>query len=457
MEIIGGMFRSAVVLRATVMVTAIVCAMPGATRAESFSLEGAVAHALAHNNSLKAARARAEAAGAQREVAAGATLPELGASYAARRSDNPLDTFADKLNTRSVTSADFDPARLNHPDTSTLYASQLAVRMPVYQGGRLNANTNAASAQARAAQLEYERSREVTAFEAERAYRALQAAAEGVRIADDAVAAAEEHARTTAKLVREGRTVLSDRLTAEVHLGAMRAAREQALTRAARARDGLRIVIGLSMSVPIEVAPLAPAPPVGLPTPAEESALARRKDLEAIRALNAAAEARVSGARAAHLPRIDVMASSNWYDDEAGFDNRSSTVMGVVSLDLYAGGRHQAGIAAAKAEQQEQESRVRTAEDAVRADVRATFDRLREAHARHAIARDNVERAWENVRLVKARYGQGRTILIDLLQAERALVEARQEDLASRVALETGVNALRLAEGTLEVPVATRQ
>jgi len=421
-------------------------------RAETLTLESAVNYALSHNHTLKAAHARAEAAGAQREVASGARLPELGASYAARRSDNPLDVFATKLNTRSVTTSDFDPSNLNNPDYSTLYASQLAVRVPVYQGGRLDANVNAASAQARAAALEYERTREVTAFDAERAYRGLQAAEEGVRIADDAVTAAQGHARTTAKLVREGRTVLSDRLTAEVHLAAMRAEREKALTRVARARDQLRLAMGLSMDTAIEVTALEPATAARLPSPDETAALARRKDLEAIRALNTAAEARVVGARAAHWPRVDLTASGNWYDDNPGFDNRSAAVMGVVSMDLYAGGRHQANIASAKAEQQEQESRVRTAEDMVRADVRGAYDRLREASARHAIASENVARARENVRLVQARYGQGRTILIDLLQAERALVEARQEELQSRVALATGLNAIRLAEGTLEVP-----
>ncbi len=272
-----------------------------------------------------------------------------------------------------------------------------------------------------------------------------------MRIADDAVAAAEEHARTTARLVREGRTVLSDRLTAEVHLAAMQAEREKAKTHAARMRDRLRIVIGLPLSTPIEVTPLPATKPVTIPAAGEDTALAKRKDLEAVRALNSAAVARVDSARAANLPRVDVMAAGNWYDDNVGFDNRSTSVMGVLSMDLYAGGRHQAGIAAAKAEQLEQESRVRTAEDTVRADVRAAHDRLREGVARHAIARENVDRARENVRLIKSRYGQGRTILIDLLQAERALVQARQEELHSRVALETGLNAVRLAEGTLAV------
>ena len=72
-----------------------------------------------------------------------------------------------------------------------------------------------------------------------------------------------------------------------------------------------------------------------------------------------------------------------------------------------------------------------------------------------ATAAENVERARENVRLIKQRYGQGRTILIDLLQAERTYTDARNEELISRLGLEVGQAALRLAEGTLPLPPET--
>jgi outer membrane protein len=105
--------------------------------AESFDREQAVRHALAHNPELLAMREQVAAAGGRTQAAQGARLPSLGLSYSARSSNNPLDAFADKLNTRSVTTPDFDPARLNHPGTSELHMTQLALRLPVYAGGRL--------------------------------------------------------------------------------------------------------------------------------------------------------------------------------------------------------------------------------------------------------------------------------------------------------------------------------
>jgi outer membrane protein TolC len=427
-------------------------------RAETFSLEQAVSHALAHNPELLAMQAQSVAATARTQTAAGARLPSLGISYSARASNNPLDAFADKLNTRSVTTPDFDPARLNHPGTSDLHMTQLALRLPVYSGGRLSSALVSAEEMEKNARLQYERAREITAFHAQRAYLSLLSAQEALAIADDAVKAAQQHARSTAQLSREGRTVVSDKLTAEVNLAAVQASREQAVTRVETARNQLKLIMGLALDRDINLAAtrvdIEASPEANL-ADSETRALAGRKDLAAARTLSQAARARVQAARAAHKPSVDFIATSNWYDDHPGFDSHSSSIMGVVSLDLYAGGRHQGEIGAALAEENEMQWHAQALEQSVRNDVRAAHDNLREAGARHATSADNVERARENVRLVDRRYGQGRNILIDLLQAERAYTDARREELSSRIDLDIGRAALRLAEGTLPLPEGT--
>jgi len=419
-------------------------------RAQTFSLEQATAHALAHNPGLLAVREQTVAAGARTEAAAGARLPELGLSYSLSRSNNPLEAFANKLNTRRITAADFEPARVNHPDTENLHTTSLALKLPLYAGGKLSADLANAAETEKHARLQYERARELVAFQALEAYLGLQATRDGLTIADDALGAAQAHARTTAHLVREGRIVESDKLTAEVNLAAHRAQRERAATRLGRARDRLKLVMGLPLDNAIDILPLAldsASATVRHLAEAETAALARRKDLEGLRALAAAAQARVKGAQAAHKPKLDVITSSNWYDKEFDTANNSWSVMGVARFDLYAGGRHTADVAARQAEARELDYRVRAYAQTVREEVRAAHDALREAQARHGLARAAVARARDSVRLVKTRYGQGRTILIDLLQAERALVEARTEELNSGVALRTNEAALALAEG----------
>jgi len=427
--------------------------------AESFDREQAVRHALAHNPDLFAMREQVVAAGGRTQAAQGARLPSLGLSYSVRSSNNPLDAFADKLNTRSVTTPDFDPARLNHPGTSDLHMTQLALRLPVYAGGRVSASLTSAEEMENYARLQYERARELTAFQTLRAWLNVQAAQEGLAIADDAVKAAQDHARTTAQLAREGRIVVSDKLTAEVNLAAVQSQREQAATRLESARNQLKLVMGLPLEAEITLAPAAFGTAADNANPAEieTRALANRQDLAAARAMHQAAKARVLAARAVHKPSVDFIATHNRFDDNPGFDEHSSSVMGVVSLDLYAGGRHQDEITTALAEERGAQWRVQSLEQTVRHDVREARENLRESRARHATAADNAERAKENVRLVKQRYGQGRTLLIDLLQAERSYTDARSEELVSRVNLEVGQATLQLAEGALPLPAEETQ
>ena len=68
------------------------------------------------------------------------------------------------------------------------------------------------------------------------------------------------------------------------------------------------------------------------------------------------------------------------------------------------------------------------------------------------IAGNGVDKARETVRLVRQRYGEGRTILIDLLMAERVLVEARNEELNAALQLELSQVQMQLADGSLALP-----
>lgn len=429
----------------------VLLAMPA--RAEIFTREQAIGYALEHNPELLALREQAAAAGSRQDAARGAQLPQIGLNLSASSSDNALDAFAGRLNTRSVTTQDFDPARLNNPGYRELYLGQLGLRWSLYTGGRVSARAEGAAELARAATLEFERARELTAFHALQTYLNVQLAEQGLIIAEDAVVAADQHAGTTARLAREGRIVSSDKLTAEVSLAAMQANRAQARTRLERARHQLARVLGLPASAEATVTPYPGSNVVVPPEPAaiatlEQTALAQRKDLAAAQAVQVAARAQVDAARAAHLPQIDLVATHNRFDNGDANDS-SNSVMGVLALDLYSGGQASAGVAAAAAEAKQAEWQVQARTQTVRQEVRDAHQALREARERHAIAAGNVERARETVRQVQARYGQGRTILIDLLQAERALVEARNEELTARLQLEVGQAALALAQGTL--------
>jgi len=315
---------------------ALFCALASGSvhlQAQAFNLDSAVAYALEHNPNLNAAQYQVSASDAQIQVSRAGHLPTVTLSHTARLSDNPLDAFADKLNTQQVTTPDFAPEQLNNPGSSDLYFTQLALRWPLYTGGRVEAMVEDAEQTEKNSRLQYQRQREEVAFSTISAYLRVQATAQGLVIAEDAVVASRQHANTTAKLAKEGRIVESDKLAAKVGLAAIRSQREQAATRHRTALNDLKLVIGLPQDSEIDLAAskvIALSGDVSVEE-YETRALDNRKDLAAARALVQAAQARVEAARSVHKPSIDLVLSSNWYDDEPGFDSQSSSIMGVLS------------------------------------------------------------------------------------------------------------------------------
>ena len=425
----------------------------GYLQAQEFDLDAAVEHALKHNPDLNAVEQQLSASTAQTDASRAGHNPTLTISHTARVSDNPLDAFADKLNTRQVVATDFNPDLLNQPGSSDLYFTQLALRWPLYTGGRVSAMVEDAEQTEKNRRLQYQYERQKTVYATTSAYLQVLATEQSLRIAEDAVAAAIDHVNTTSKLAREGRIVESDKLAAEVNLAAIRSQREQAATRHRSALDQFRLVIGLPLDAEVHLSK-ASVPDISSDTPVEEygrQALENRKDLAAARALTQAAKARVDAARSVRRPSVELVASSNWYDDNPGFDSHSSSIMGVLSFDLY-DGKSTGKIDVTLAQQREMQWQLQALEQSVQKQVRDAYNALLESRQRLTLAENNVKTAKRTVQLVKQRYGQGRTILLDLLQAERLYTDARIEQLTASLNLDVARVALPLATGALSLP-----
>jgi len=426
------------------------------SQAQTLSLADSIHHTLANSNNLRASAQDINAAEAMTRVARAGKLPRIDLQYSANVSDDPLDAFAEKLRTRSVLTEDFVPGRINDPGTSSLFSGGVVLKYSVYNGGRTDAQIHRAVQQEDAARAQHARTIKGLVFNTVRAYYTAQAAEQGLRIAQDAEAAAKQHARTTRRLVREDRTVQSDQLTARVNLSAFESLRAQAETGTKLAYNRLKLAMDMPQTGAVKVPPLSAqikAPRLPAINEIEEQALAQRQDLKALSSALSAAQAAVNAARAANSLQLDLMADTFWYQDNPAVNENAWRVFGVLRKDLYNGGLNRGKVDAALARVDAIRFQSEALSQQIRAEVYAAYDQLHDAQARLKIAAGNVATARKNVRLIAERYGQGRTILIDLLQAERALVEARNEELSAAQALITSAAALRLADGSLDPSV----
>jgi len=420
---------------------------------EPMSLDKAMHYALANNPSLSVSQQQVSAAYEQSLSMSRAADPVVSLSYGARVSNNPLDAFADKLFTQKITTDDFVPSKLNNPDSSELFVTSLSTRWPVYSGGKIIAQQLQTKVQLQQRQLLYQRAQQQIVFDTMKAYLYVVATKKALLISHEAEQAFQRHATSTAKLAKQGRAVESDKLSAQVNLSAIKVQTVQAQTRYKHAISKLKNVMGMPISDSLSISADWPVVPNGQKNIEVliQQAQQQRVDLLAAVQSVAAAKASIDIAKANNKLNINFVASSNWYDDDFGFDSQSYSIMAVASLNLYDGATD-GKLGAARAQYKGEQWRKQVLQQAVDLDVKLALDNLLEAETRIGIAKNNIVIAKKTVRLVKKRYGRGLTILLDLLQSERMYIDARLEVLTSELNLRTSRLSLLNAVGVLDVP-----
>ena len=419
-----------------------------ATWAEVISQDEAVAYALENNPALLGAASGVRASNEQVKFAEAGKLPVLDLDYGLVYSDNPLVSFGSKLNNRSVAAEDFSPDTLNNPGFSDNYFADLKLQLPLYTGGKITADIDEARAKFASAQAQHDRTKSTVIYQVKRAYLLTQAAQEAIKIARSSTESARQHVKTTSELYAENRAVASDNLTAKVYYTSVKSVISQAERQYSQALNALKQAMGKDLDSDFSVEPLKPAsastnlPEVSI---AESRALTNRHDLKASDESINAAEARKRIASSASKPQLGLEARSSLYADDPLVDELSWGVLAVAKINLYSGGANKSRVSAAREESNKLQAEKAGKELEIRKEVRNALASINEGTSRLKLAKGNLSDAKKAVALVNERYGEGRTILIDLLQAEQALMKSRSESLNSQLLLEASKLELKFA------------
>ncbi|HEX6058864.1 MAG TPA: TolC family protein [Gemmatimonadaceae bacterium] len=274
------------------------------------------------------------------------------------------------------------------------------------------------------------------ALETDAAYYAVLADRELVRVAAERLRRAEEQFAVARVRVLAGEAISSDslQLLLEVNrarLGVLR--RDSALT-----TSRLRLGRSVGLAGPAEAAPVDTAALPPLPFGSEEAVRLMRAggpEVEAARAAERSADAAVLAQREAYLPEIAVGATTGAYDSElfpSAF--RRSQLAVTVSLPIWDGARRELAQARANVARDvaraEREERERAAAEV----MTGAWHGYETARAGTALARSAVAVSAESFRVQRARYREGATTILDLLEAQVALGEAEAELVQARYA-----------------------
>ena len=420
--------------------------------AEPITLRQAAEAALARNSELAISQSRVQQAEAALRQAEGARLPSLGLGLSATRTNDALSGFGFKLGQRSVTNTDFVPSTVNDPGDIDNFNTHIEIQAPIYTGGLITSRIEQARAQTTAARQGDESARQQIIQQTLEAYQGVHAARAYIKVAEEGIAAAGEYVRVAERLQREGVAIKSDVLSARVNLEEARVKLTEARRMEAGALDRLKVLTGRPLNETIDVGPEAmPTMPEGDAEALRQRALAGHPGLKALRSKLDTAHARVDGARAGGRPQVSLMGRQDWNDNKLGLDASSYTVGGVLSWKLFDGGVTNGAVDQAQAEYQESAARLRQAEDEVGLMVAEARRRALEAESRIAARETAVAQAEEAQRLIRTRYENGVTTLVELLNGQAQLDRARADRVAARRDLAVSRAELKRAVGILTV------
>lgn len=167
--------------------------------------------------------------------------------------------------------------------------------------------------------------------------------------------------------------------------------------------------------------------------------LQQRPDLVAAAHQLEAADAGIAAARAAFFPRITLTASGGSASAalEGLFDAGSGAwrIAPALTLPLLDGGRNRANLGAAEARRAQALARYEAAVQAAFQDVQDAFSARRGLDAQLRVQREAVAVQRERARLSRLRWAQGAAAFLDVLDAERELLAAEQQQVQLRRAL----------------------
>jgi multidrug efflux system outer membrane protein len=193
----------------------------------------------------------------------------------------------------------------------------------------------------------------------------------------------------------------------------------------------------------VDAAPLDSAPPPPLPvTLAAATAELRDRgpEVEAARAAERQAGAGLWSEREGYLPDITLSATAGAYDSEffpSALKRNQFSVM--VSLPIWDGGRREVAVARARAQRDVARALREERERATAEDMAQAFNGYETARASIELAVVGVSVSSENYRVQGARYREGASTILDLLEAQVALSGAEatlvQARYSARLAL----------------------
>lgn len=351
-------------------------------------------------------------------------LPNVRVDAGYARTTDPIGVFGATLRQRSVTTADFDPTRLNHPDAIGNYQAAIVLEQPLLNADAWAGRRGALSAAAAGRSAE-EWTQLSTRVDVVRAYYGIVLADERVAALRAAARAAHAHVAEAEAMVRQGVVTRSDALLASVRAGDVEAQLADAEGAAAITRRQLAVLLGRAGNDPANVLIAATRMPSAERLRAELAqdtsarAAGGRADVRAATEALAAARGDALRAKSSLLPRINGFARYDWNSSASLYAGERNWTVGVMaSWNPFAGASELADVEATNGRARAAEAQAQGARANAEVELEQTRTTLSVALARLGIAERAAAQSAEAHRIVSRKYSGGLAGVVELLETQ---------------------------------------
>jgi len=384
-------------------------------------VEAAVRHAL---------REGVEAAITREEVAAATAIVGIARSYALPSVDI-IGSYIRNLK-KPVIFFEIEPGEVQSFEIGqdNAWSAGLALRQTLWASGRVSSGYRSAKERAAAAELAGDDMAAGIARDVRSACYGVMLAGAQTEIARRAMEQAQRNVAQIGERVNKGITPEFELLRAQVTVANRRALHTRARNAEATAQEALKRLIGVALERPIVMTDSLSFVDYVEPLEAVLArALAARRDLAAARRQAQSAEFEFRARAANNMPLLYFDASAGWQGETSDGlwpgerESASSASIGLtLAWPLFDGLRNRNETRAARANAEAARLRVQQVEQIVRLEVRTRWAEVQSVAEELVGAQEALDLARRAYAIAQVRYHTGTSTLVELLDAELALI-----------------------------------
>lgn len=387
------------------------------------TLNDAIAATLSNNKTARIAKINEDIARANYRQTDAVFLPQVSFSYTAMISNDPLNSFGYKLEQRSITQNDFNPALLNHPSGTTDVMTKLEVQQPLINADMLYARKGAEK-QVQVYRYQGQRTNEYLTFEVQKAWLQLQLAYKAVAVLEETQKTAQSVYKFTNDHYQQGLIQKSDVLNAQVHLTGVESNLAKAKSNIENASDYLSVLMGAKTGITytIDEQPASDLLVVDTMMKVADN----RADFMAMQKAIEGSDMILKSSQMSFLPKLNAFGNYQYNDARlTGFGANSYLVGVQLSWDIFKGNTRKNKIDVQRLERDKLTEQLAQQKQQGQIELNKAIRDLSDNRVEISRDRTAVDQATESMRILQNRYQQGLINTTDVLMGETQLSQQK--------------------------------